>query len=39
MGKLLCWLGLHRWGYSGNAHTQAPARIRCDRAGCSVRMS
>lgn len=30
---LLCRLGIHRAGYSGNAHTHAPAPIRCDRCG------
>lgn len=31
MGRLLCHLGLHRWNYSGNAHTHAPAPVRCER--------
>lgn len=26
-----CLLGLHRSDYSGNAHTHAPAPIRCER--------
>ncbi|MBD8477581.1 hypothetical protein [Microbacterium sp. CFBP 8794] len=30
---LRCALGIHRWGYSGNAYTQAPATIRCERCG------
>lgn len=32
-GRLLCWFGLHRSNYSGNAFTFAPARIRCERCG------
>lgn len=27
----LCLIGLHRSDYSGNAHTHAPAPIRCYR--------
>jgi hypothetical protein len=32
--RLLCRLGLHDWDYSGNAHTLAPAPIRCTRPHC-----
>lgn len=34
LGRLLCLVGVHRWDYSGNAHTHAPAPIRCERPGC-----
>jgi hypothetical protein len=36
--KFLCKLGIHLWGYSGNAWTQAPAPIRCDRCGTAARL-
>lgn len=34
IGRLLCAIGIHRPDYSGNAHTHAPAPIRCERRHC-----
>lgn len=33
MSRLLCWLGLHSWDYSGNAYSHAPRPIHCERCG------
>lgn len=33
ISALLCRIGLHSWPLYVNAHTQAPAKIRCLR-GC-----
>lgn len=31
--KLLCALGIHAYPRFVNAHTQAPAPVRCERCG------
>lgn len=37
IGRLLCRLGIHRGNYYGNAHTHAPAPIRCLRCRRDLR--